>query len=1043
MKSILITAITLLLFSANVSAQTGFDGINYQAVARNIDGTVLAEKPIRVRISVIGENAAGEVQYREEHQLITNKLGLFTLQIGKGQPGLGTFNAIPWQNANQFLKVELALNGGTFTELGTTQLMSVPFALYAASGGGSPGETGPQGPAGSQGPQGPQGEKGEKGDPNGPAGPQGPQGEKGDTGEQGLPGIAGPQGSEGPQGPQGEKGDAGEQGLQGVAGPQGSEGSQGAQGEKGDTGEQGLPGIAGPQGPEGLQGPQGEKGDTGEQGLQGVAGPQGPEGPQGPQGEKGDAGEQGPAGADGVLTGEAGGDLTGNYPNPVVAKIQEHPVSAAAPILNDVLKYDGAQWIPSPMGGGGFTLPFIATENMPNTLFSITNEGDGTAGNFELNNTNGTKPALMGVVNSQVGDQPAAGVYGEATGTGGFGGVFQSSNPNGNGHGLVALVEGNGHALVASSKKEGNALDATVTGGGTAVYGHVPTDGQGRAAYFINGNSDNSLPTLTVQSNSLIGYGGYFTYNNANGTGHALRAENNSNVGSGGYAINAVANGAGGGAGFFGIQNASNNKTALLVETNGEGSAINTRTEKGGNALTALALGSGNAVYAANSGTGHAAEIRNITADNTNPALYVHTQSTTGSAIYSENAGSGISADIRNTNPGNLNPALHVETASTGAPAARFRGSGTGPLVDARSDGTSGGSGFFWNVNPANTSFALRASHQGSGTTFYANNTGTGTAIRAEAQGALPVVEIANGVGATGHVVKVTNTRPTNGSTALEVETKSNLGMAAYFLSNSTGPTIRARNNGDGGAGEFIASNDNGGSQPALRAQQMSTLGAAFMANSINNSTVMQSTDSGTGTGSLLALTRTNAASLTDVFLVNSVGSGNLAVFHSNGANRARINAAGVGFFNGGTINGGADIAEAFDVMGSIEQYEPGDVLVISMDEDRTVMKSAEPYSDVVIGVYATKPGVLLTEEGIDDDISHMVPMGVVGVIPTKVCLEGGPIKRGDLLVTSSMPGVAMKAEKSKVGIGQVIGKALQPYDGVDVGKIQVFVNVK
>jgi hypothetical protein len=69
--------------------------------------------------------------------------------------------------------------------------------------------------------------------------------------------------------------------------------------------------------------------------------------------------------------------------------------------------------------------------------------------------------------------------------------------------------------------------------------------------------------------------------------------------------------------------------------------------------------------------------------------------------------------------------------------------------------------------------------------------------------------------------------------------------------------------------------------------------------------------------------------------------------------------------------------------------------------------------------------------------------MGVIGVIPTKVCLEGGAIKRGDLLVTSSIPGVAMKADPEKVKVGQVIGKALQNYDGQGTGKINVLVSVK
>ena len=117
-----------------------------------------------------------------------------------------------------------------------------------------------------------------------------------------------------------------------------------------------------------------------------------------------------------------------------------------------------------------------------------------------------------------------------------------------------------------------------------------------------------------------------------------------------------------------------------------------------------------------------------------------------------------------------------------------------------------------------------------------------------------------------------------------------------------------------------------------------------------------------------------------------------------------RINGAGRGFFNGGTQVGGADVAEYFDVEGSKAQYEPGDVLIISQSADREVEKSATPYSTLVAGVYATNPGVLLTEKNAEaDQHDEMVPMGVIGVIPTKVCLEGGAIKRGDLLVTSSI----------------------------------------
>jgi hypothetical protein len=176
---------------------------------------------------------------------------------------------------------------------------------------------------------------------------------------------------------------------------------------------------------------------------------------------------------------------------------------------------------------------------------------------------------------------------------------------------------------------------------------------------------------------------------------------------------------------------------------------------------------------------------------------------------------------------------------------------------------------------------------------------------------------------------------------------------------------------------------------------------------------------------------------------IEGSGAGNPAVFKANGVNVARIDETGKGFFNGGTQNSGADIAEAFDITGSVKDYEAGDVLVISTEKDRTVERSSEPYSTLVAGVYATKPGVLLTEGNINDDLSGKIPMGVIGVIPTKVCMEGGAIKRGDLLVTSSLPGVAMKADIKKVIVGQVIGKALQDFSNETPGKINVLVSIK
>ena len=106
------------------------------------------------------------------------------------------------------------------------------------------------------------------------------------------------------------------------------------------------------------------------------------------------------------------------------------------------------------------------------------------------------------------------------------------------------------------------------------------------------------------------------------------------------------------------------------------------------------------------------------------------------------------------------------------------------------------------------------------------------------------------------------------------------------------------------------------------------------------------------------------------------------------------------------------------------EGYEPGDVLVISTDKDRTVELSTEPYSTLVAGVYSADPGFIGSDHPMDGPEANEVPMAVVGIVSCKVSAENGPIHRGDLLVTSSTPGHAMRAGPNPPQ-GTVLGKAL------------------
>jgi hypothetical protein len=188
------------------------------------------------------------------------------------------------------------------------------------------------------------------------------------------------------------------------------------------------------------------------------------------------------------------------------------------------------------------------------------------------------------------------------------------------------------------------------------------------------------------------------------------------------------------------------------------------------------------------------------------------------------------------------------------------------------------------------------------------------------------------------------------------------------------------------------------------------------------------------------------------VFEVNDTGAAMLIGEFGSDV-RFRVDHLGKGFFDGGQQTGGADFAESVEVLGERAEYEPGDVMLIDAAGRRRFKLSQKAYSTGVAGIYSTKPGVLATPHGMDDPrLAEEIPMAIVGIVPCKVSAENGPIAAGDLLVTSSVPGHAMRGTKRGRMLGAIVGKALESFDPRDAqgrparratGVIQVLVTLQ
>lgn len=840
MKKILLSlGIMLGLFLGHAQAP---EKMSYQAIMRNGSGQLLINQSIAIKVSVLQGSPAGTLVYSERLTGNTNANGLISMEIGTGTVLSGTFSTIDWPTGNYYLKTETDPAGGTnYTIAGTSQLLSVPYAMYAKSAGGTGGSfTIPY-----------------TNTINNASTLFSLINDGDGTSVEGINNTT-------------TSSIASVRGIVNNVAPGGF--SSGVRGINNGTGGLGV-GVWGSQNGSGW-------------GVYGVT----------PNG----LGVYGNASANGTgvyANSNTGTGLTATSNNGIPASIS---------IFNNANNNNALNV--SSVGNG--------------TVVNVTTTGNGAG----VRSSTGAGFALHGITSAQtsagiVGDNNGAGEAVVGRTTSDIAGAVVGRN-DGGGYGVRGFVATN------------------TTGTAVGVLGQVGlNNSKGRAGRFENFNATNEINNVfEVETNgngnipdNTQGNAASFLVDNTNSVGAAVRGEVNTIFGNFGAAgIFGVSSGTGGRAGLFYASNPAGNGAALIALTDGNGNAITANAGKDGNGVETNIDGAGNALYAwvPTFSTGRAGRFNNFNDANTNDVITVTT------------VGNGTAGNFKVDKVTGTSPAVKGEVNS------QFANFGTAGIYGI-SSGTGGFAGLFHASNPSGNGPALIAIADGNGNGITANASNTGDGIETTADG-------------TGNAIFAWTPNFSNG-------------RAARFVNFNTANT-----------------------NPALT--------------------------------------------------VETHSSGSLAVFKSGNpgtVNVARIDATGRGFFNGGTQSSGADVAEIFDVEGNISEYETGDILVISTDTDRTVEISSKPYSTLVAGVYATKPGVLLTEEHIDSDISGKVPMGVIGVIPTKVCLEGGKIKRGDLLVTSSKSGTAMKANPKKVKIGQVIGKALQDYNQNETGKIQVLVNIK
>jgi surface protein len=135
MKTYFLTLCIAITSLTQLQAQAP-QGFNYQATVRNNSGDLIVNSNVYFKFNIIQGSQTADPTYSEEHTLLTDDLGQISLVIGQGTPTTGVFSEKDWSVGNYYLAIELDTGNG-YMAMGTTQLLSVPYAMYSNNSGSS------------------------------------------------------------------------------------------------------------------------------------------------------------------------------------------------------------------------------------------------------------------------------------------------------------------------------------------------------------------------------------------------------------------------------------------------------------------------------------------------------------------------------------------------------------------------------------------------------------------------------------------------------------------------------------------------------------------------------------------------------------------------------------------------------------------------------------------------------------------------------------------------------------------------------------------